>query len=775
MNKNIKKSSRTKNIELLNQTTKISYASIESWPDSLPDNDTFSSVKTSINIEEDEIIFLSEEIMEKEREIFKASLKVDFSNPVNNQLNLNPVNNQLNLNSRNANGIITIVDDINPGIEIYEQDTSGTCAAQSICFLYIYTMAIGVNHSLNDISWWEFAKSSDAPPLANSIIDWLERLLAKITLFEPNVRKIDYTKSFNDNLKKAIDSIFLLHNALHSYTDTAIFSRTFMMWAGFYAKLWPEKDIDDYFPYRDGGSGPGYILNGLEKFGAIITDPVVVPRAKSINPRSFVYIGKWTDILGKAKTPDNFLENYGPYHFYSFINGDVEHSRKLYRQITYQAFGNNVIHPTQKRTDYLNKPDLLDDRDFLIKDEVSQKISLNIEALEKALARNTKTTLGIQLQQGNGFKRFRIATNQETIITTLRAGYPITFGIDLFNYKLYSSSKGGRIPFDNDLEWNKYVMRFTDSSQKKKDKVEGHQVVAIGCIKSPDGKLYLKIRNSWGSDWGENGHFYIPITYATQNDSIKGVVNISNPTVITLLDDPFPLIPKVWFKDYNNTPRPTQITITSDDSANKNENIVTTTPTYTHFEKINLMNYLYIENIDISKLTIKIDSIPSLRNNATLSGSYLIIDRCDNSVVDNAGGCIITVNYKFSKTESVIFKWDTVYTLYFCYRYPDNNFEPITNVLNIKIQYPPIKIGKPYIYLHNYTNVGIGDNITYDITGDGEQMAKIRFNPPYILNFIQKGAGYCTLTARRADFIKTSIKLQWDLCGVSDAGKVWCS
>jgi hypothetical protein len=266
MNKNIKNSSRTKNIELLNQTTNTSYASVESSPDSFIDNNstTFSYVKTSIEVEEDDIVFLSEEVKEKEREIYNAGPKVDFSDK-NVDFSNPPVN------SRNANGIFTIVDDIDPGIHIYDQDTSGTCSAQSVCFLYIYTMAIGVNHSLNDVTWWDFAKSSDAPPLANAIIDWLQRLFKKLDI------TIDYTRSFRANLNYAMGEA-LIRNNINFYLDHAIFSRTFMMWAGYYSLYWPDNVNLDYFPYRDGGSGPGYILNGLEKFGAIITDPVVLPR-----------------------------------------------------------------------------------------------------------------------------------------------------------------------------------------------------------------------------------------------------------------------------------------------------------------------------------------------------------------------------------------------------------------------------------------------------------------------------------------------------------------
>ena len=40
----------------------------------------------------------------------------------------------------------------------------------------------------------------------------------------------------------------------------------------------------------------------------------------------------------------------------------------------------------------------------------------------------------------------------------------------------------------------------------------GHAVMAVG-YKTINGKLYLIIRNSWGTGWGDKGHFYMPVEY----------------------------------------------------------------------------------------------------------------------------------------------------------------------------------------------------------------------------------------------------------------------
>jgi len=92
------------------------------------------------------------------------------------------------------------------------------------------------------------------------------------------------------------------------------------------------------------------------------------------------------------------------------------------------------------------------------------------------------------------------------IKTYLAAGLPSMFGFTVFN-SIWTADKTGKIPYPS-----------------RRDSVDGgHAVAAIGFddkikIKgnSPDAKETkgaLLIRNSWGTDWGDNGYGWLPYDY----------------------------------------------------------------------------------------------------------------------------------------------------------------------------------------------------------------------------------------------------------------------
>lgn len=96
-------------------------------------------------------------------------------------------------------------------------------------------------------------------------------------------------------------------------------------------------------------------------------------------------------------------------------------------------------------------------------------------------------------------KYMRIPTEKRAIIAVLSRDMPIAFGISCFeNFDTAKTAEDGMIPMP--------------SGSHKGD----HAMVCVGY----NGTHFI-VRNSWGSQWGDNGHCYIPEAYMLQ-DSLSG-------------------------------------------------------------------------------------------------------------------------------------------------------------------------------------------------------------------------------------------------------------
>lgn len=82
---------------------------------------------------------------------------------------------------------------------------------------------------------------------------------------------------------------------------------------------------------------------------------------------------------------------------------------------------------------------------------------------------------------------------------TLAAGFPFVFGFSVFSS--WAHSEATIIPIPSDSE----------------SQVGGHAVLAVGY---DNATALFKFRNSWGPGLGENGYFYIPYSYVT-DDSLS--------------------------------------------------------------------------------------------------------------------------------------------------------------------------------------------------------------------------------------------------------------
>ena len=85
---------------------------------------------------------------------------------------------------------------------------------------------------------------------------------------------------------------------------------------------------------------------------------------------------------------------------------------------------------------------------------------------------------------------------------TLAEGYPIAFALNLFNSFGESTRNKGRVPMP-----------------KKSDNVrETHGWHAMLCVGYSDKDRMFIVRNSWCSEWGDNGYCYIPYDYIIHPD-----------------------------------------------------------------------------------------------------------------------------------------------------------------------------------------------------------------------------------------------------------------
>lgn len=103
-------------------------------------------------------------------------------------------------------------------------------------------------------------------------------------------------------------------------------------------------------------------------------------------------------------------------------------------------------------------------------------------------------------------------TNKGLLIAALDAGHPIAFGFTV--YQSFESSEvavTGQVPMPLPGE----------------EVLGGHATVIVGYDADTD---KFTVRNSWGTDWGINGYFYMPAAYITSGDLASDFWIISSMT-----------------------------------------------------------------------------------------------------------------------------------------------------------------------------------------------------------------------------------------------------
>ena len=80
----------------------------------------------------------------------------------------------------------------------------------------------------------------------------------------------------------------------------------------------------------------------------------------------------------------------------------------------------------------------------------------------------------------------------------LAAGHPFVFGMQVF-----AQMESAQCAQDGRVQYPSCIARMRGS-------VGGHAVLCVGY---DDNKRLFKVRNSWGTGWGDKGYFYIPYRY----------------------------------------------------------------------------------------------------------------------------------------------------------------------------------------------------------------------------------------------------------------------
>jgi hypothetical protein len=664
----------------------------------ISDNDNISKVVS-------DPVFMDNNYFLQEKYAYEKSDKVDLDFESLGSDNSRTVG----LRNRNIPDVDAYV--INTGIRAYDQFSSSFCTAHACCFLYTYIMAVGVNRSLNEVSWWEYANSPNAPPLAKYIITVLEEARAAI---RPGLG-INYNDSFSSNYNDTHD----LNSAVRDitfgrtlkYMDESIFVHTFTMWSAFYIPRGADpinNDLQIFTPMTpnvNNGTEIPNVLVAMINFGCISA-------SKNFSRSPYIF--------------DSLFEN----------NRTKRDSNEFFTKITNNAFDSKIIFPN-----FPEPPPWIGN---------VEETNTYCKSVIDNISNYARSTW--EYQQNNNFKIITIKGNEESFIKTLRAGYPITISMTLINYKL----GGEQIPFirENGID---YVMRYTNISEQRSDiKIQHHTVVAVGFIKFKGGKTYLRIRNSWGSNWGDKGHFWMPMSY---------IEYCTGFYTIALKTDIFPEIRKLEFNVL-------EIKIELDE-----ENLTI----------INLLGYMTnvnistIDYINVDDLQYKIESIPNKAFNVDINKDSNIL-----YIQSSPGGCKLTVFYTTGTNDNFSNIFSTSVNLFWNLKVPEVFFtlatsNPPVAMTSLTVNISPKSKILPFIYKLNLLppSLSNSDEPSYfylyrsiirsssKITYSVNNLKRASVSADNIFYIFDNKPGSCILTTDYEDKSGLKIRLRtsfvWDL------------
>jgi C1A family cysteine protease len=110
---------------------------------------------------------------------------------------------------------------------------------------------------------------------------------------------------------------------------------------------------------------------------------------------------------------------------------------------------------------------------------------------------------------------YQAVANHQGCLDSLASGYPVVIGFSVYSsFESASVARTGIMPYPN---------------VSKEQLLGGHAVLLVGYDKAR--QVYI-VRNSWGSNWGDHGYFYMPFQ-VIQNPNMSSdfwtIRSVTNP------------------------------------------------------------------------------------------------------------------------------------------------------------------------------------------------------------------------------------------------------
>jgi hypothetical protein len=137
----------------------------------------------------------------------------------------------------------------------------------------------------------------------------------------------------------------------------------------------------------------------------------------------------------------------------------------------------------------------------------------------------------LQADKHHFIQATNVLNNEMAMKQCLAEGFPFIVGIQIFEaFESAEVAQTGIVPMPN---------LFTDEC------LGGHAVFVCGY---DDTKQYWIVRNSWGTQWGDNGYFYLPyhyLLYPTLCSELWSISRVQKPSSIFIKTSPITLLPKI--------------------------------------------------------------------------------------------------------------------------------------------------------------------------------------------------------------------------------------